>query len=63
MEEQKAPEEDWLDTERVRGGTHEACMLAMTTVVQIASCCCRPPLSLEETKELLEVVWYEMDQR
>ena len=60
-EEKSPPEEDWLLTEQLQRGTHEACMLAMTTVVEIAIGCCRPSLSLNETTELLEAIWYEMD--
>ncbi len=55
-------EDDWLLTEYRGRETKDASILALYTIIHLAKECCNPPLSLEETKELLEIVWYEMDQ-
>jgi len=54
--------EDWLLAQYEGKATKDACILAMNTVLHIARDCCDPPLSLGETKELMEMVWYEMDE-
>lgn len=53
-------EVDWLLSEREAKGANDACVIALTSVVQIARECCTIPLSLEEAQYLLETVWYEM---
>lgn len=55
-------EEDWLVAKYADKGAKDACTLAMAAVIHIAKECCAHPLSLEETQDLLETVWYEMDQ-
>ncbi len=59
MTKKPSYEEDWLKAQYSGSQAQDACIFALFTVVGIASSCCNPPLSLQETKDLLETVWYE----
>lgn len=54
-------ENDWLTTGYSSAQSEHAFLLTASALVQIAKECCNPPLSLDDTKEILENVWYEMD--
>jgi len=52
-------DDDWLISDYTSNQAKDALLYSMQSLIQIARECCNPPLDIDETQELLEMVWFE----